>query len=375
MVRPEVKAEMYNRHAQPAHSSSTGEALPDVGLFIDDDRAIAAVSHPLRSNPSLHVASLHPTVLFVHADGSASLGGTDDADATEFTGFISDTDDRGGFSASDLTAMTMLCLLSDVSGPTTNGVDALAAAATYPATWTAEHVGSVRESMNRHGLGHVALVSEAEALRAWSESTLSTWAGSDSGIAAARGAAAMASAYPVDAVTERIPVAGERRTSTRTPILLAAGFAAVLTLAAGVTALALRGSDATVVPTIDSADVAAPTTTVSSPAPQIPFPTVVPIVVEPEAPAVQVPTVEVTTPPETTPPVVEEPVATRPAADATTTTPDATTPDRPEEEPSTPEVPEEDQSEEVDEGDGSTVPTATPDTGQSIQTPDTPAFG
>ncbi|RRQ29286.1 hypothetical protein DK926_04080 [Rhodococcus sp. Eu-32] len=351
---------MYNRHAQPAHSSSTGEALPAVGLFIDDDRAIAAVSHPLRSNPSLHVASLHPTVLFVHADGSASLGGTDDADATEFTGFVSDTDDRGEFSASDLTAMTMLCLLSDVAGPTNNGVDALAAAATYPATWTAEHIGSVRESMNHHGLGHVALVSEAEALRAWSESTLSTWAGSDSGIAAARGAAAMASAYPVDAVTERIPVAGGRRTSSRTPLFLAAGFAAVLTLAAGVTALALRGSDSTLVPTIDSADVAAPTTTVSSPAPQIPFPTVVPII-EPEGPVVVAPTVEVTTPPETTPPVVEEPVSTHPATEETTT-PDVTTPDRTEDE-SAPELPEVEVPEETAPGDDEVDPTepTTPD--------------
>ncbi|SNT31419.1 hypothetical protein [Rhodococcoides kyotonense] len=329
---------MYNRYTQPDQGSVVDEALPDVGLYVDDDRSIAAVSHPLRSNPSLHIASLHPTVLFVHGDGSASLGGTEDAYAAEFTGFVGDVDTQqaSGYSPSDLTAMTLLCLLTEVATSTGNKFDALAAAASYPAHWTAEHIADVRESMNVHGLGHVALVSEAEALRAWSESTLSTWAGSDSGIAAARGAASMAGHYPVDAVTEEILVAGARRQASRTPLYFAAGFAAVLTLAAGVTALALRSSDTATVPTIESADLAVPTTTASVPAPQLPFPTVVPII-EPEVPVVIAPPVETTTV-ETIAPPVEEPLSTRPAAD--TTTPDVTNPDRTEEEPSPSAEPE-----------------------------------
>ena len=36
---------------------------PDVGLYLDDDQSVAAVSHPIAPGPSLHLASLHSTVL------------------------------------------------------------------------------------------------------------------------------------------------------------------------------------------------------------------------------------------------------------------------------------------------------------------------
>ncbi|WP_072803675.1 hypothetical protein [Rhodococcoides yunnanense] len=325
---------MFNRYAQPERTSAADSALPDVGLYVDDDRSIAAVSHPLRSNPSLHVASLHATVLFVHADGSASLGGTDDRNAAEFTDFLGDVGNEPdvGYSAADLTAMTLLCLLSEVATSTGNSYDALAAAATYPSRWTAEQVAAVRESMNHHGLGHVALVAEAEALQVWSETTLATWAGADSGIAAARGAAAMAGHYPVDAVTEVIPLASTPRSSSRTPILVAAGFAALLTLGAGVTALMLRSTDTTTIPTIDSVDLAAPTTTPSTPSVQIPFPTVVPIA-EPQQSVVVATPMESPSATSEAPPTTrtgetdttDELPATRPAGDLSE--PDTSTPD------------------------------------------------
>lgn len=320
---------MFNRYAQFDRMSAEDGALPDVGLYVDDERSIAAVSHPLRSNPSLHVASLHATVLFVHGDGSASLGGTDDRNAAEFTGFLNDVGNEpaAGYSAADLTAMTLLCLLSEVATSTGNNYDALAAAATYPARWTAEQVAAVRESMNHHGLGHVALVSEAEALTAWSESTLATWAGADSGIAAARGAAALAGHYPVDAVTEEIALAPIPRSASRTPILLAAGFAALLTVGAGVTALLMHNTDTPTIPTIESADLAAPTTTATLPSQQIPFPTVVPIV-EPQLPRVPVPVQETTTNQETesTTPPAEQLPETRPASDVVEHDPTTTPP-------------------------------------------------
>ncbi|OZD11433.1 hypothetical protein CH253_29050 [Rhodococcus sp. 06-156-3C] len=310
---------MVNRHVADGDNPVDG-GIPDVGLYIDDQRSIAAVSHPYSASPSLHIASLHNTVLYIHADGSASLGGTDDPDAAVFTDYVAD-EVPSGYEAGDLVAMTLRCLLAEVSQSIGADMASVAAAATFPATWTAERVSAVRMAMNRYDLAHVALVAESEALTAWAESSQSTWAGSDSGVAAARGAAAIASEYPVDAVTERIVVARTARPLwTRTPVLAAVALAGVLTLGGAVTALVLQDSSAPALPEIESAPVAASPSTTPAPRATVPFPTVVPIASDvPEIPAPSVeyiptepaPTSETTTPelPRTVP-VAETPPPT-----------------------------------------------------------------
>lgn len=345
---------MLNR---PAEQSQAFQ-LPDVGLYVDDERSIAAVSRPSQANPSLHVASLHRTVLYVHADGSASLGGTEDPYAAEFTDFV-DREVESGFEPGELVAMTLRCLLVEVAQSIGTDPTLLATAATFPSHWTAEQVSALRVAMNRYELDHVALVAESEALAAWASSTQATWAGSDSGIAAARGAASIASEYPVDAVTEEIVIARTARPLgplwTRTPVLAAVAFAAVLALGGGVTALILQDSSGPAVPQIEGAPAPAPSTTAgSSPGGIVTFPTVVPIV-EPIAPAPvespqssvrtieQAPAVEPTT----------ELPQTRPAAEVTET-PTSTT------EKPTPPIEDTDPVEEVPEvPDDSGEPTAT----------------
>ena len=275
---------MSNRHAEPDAAFPSYVGLPDVGLYIDDERSIAAVSRPCAANPSLHIASLHSTVLYVHADNSVSLGGTDDLDAAEFTGYVGAEVDSG-FEPGDLIAMTLRCLLAEVAQSVGTDMSCMAAAATFPASWTAERVSDVRIAMNRHGLDHVALVSETDALAAWANTTQATWAGADTGIAAARGAAAIASEYPVDAVTEEIPLARPARPIwARTPVLAAVALAAVLALGGGVASLILQDSTTPAIPVIEGAPAAIPRTTATSPTSAIPFPTVVPII-EPAAPA------------------------------------------------------------------------------------------
>lgn len=275
---------MSNRHAEHDAALPPSVGLPDVGLYIDDERSIAAVSRPSAANPSLHVASLHSTVLYVHADGSVSLGGTDDLDAAEFTDYVGAEVDSG-FEPGDLVAMTLRCLLAEVAHSVGTDMSFMAAAATFPASWTAERVSDVRIAMNRHGLDHVALVSETDALAAWANTVQATWAGADTGIAAARGAASIASEYPVDAVTEEIRLARPAPPVwARTPILAAVALASILALGGGVAALVLQDSTTPAIPAIEGAPAAAPRTTATSPTSVIPFPTVVPII-EPAVPA------------------------------------------------------------------------------------------
>lgn len=322
---------MLNRHAEHHAAHAAVDALPDVGLYVDDERSIAAVSRPSRSNPSLHVASLHRTVLYVHGDGSASLGGTDDPNAVEFTEFVAQ-DVPSGFEPGALVAMTLRCLLAEVAGSVGADMSLLAAAATYPSTWTAEQVSAVRVAMNEYELHHVALVAETEALAAWAESTQATWAGSDTGIAAARGAAAIASSYPVDAVTEEITLARPARPMwTRTPVLAAVAFAAVLAFGGAVSALILQDSSGPSVPEIDGAPVARATTTASPTPALLPFPTVVPII-EPLAP-----------------PVIESPAATTPDAEPQPTTESTTAEDSPRTRPAAAETPAPEQTEDPTE--------------------------
>ncbi len=310
--------------------------LPDVGLYVDDERSIAAVSRPTRSTSSLHVASLHRTVLYVHGDGSASLGGTTDPNAAEFTQFVAE-EVQSGFAPGDLVAMTLRCLLAEVAQSVGTDPSSLSTAATFPGTWTAERVSDVRMAMNRMGLDHVALVPEAEARSAWAASTQATWAGSDSGIAAARGAASLAQEFPIDAVTEVIAKPRAARPAwARTPVLAAAAFAAVLVLGSVTTAMMLQDSSSPSIPEIENAQIAAPTTTASRPAPNVPFPTVVPIIetVPDVAPASPVPAPVIApadlVPTTAQPSATQQPAPTQPP----TTRPATGTSDAPEESPS-----------------------------------------
>ncbi|WP_032406187.1 hypothetical protein [Rhodococcoides fascians] len=346
--------------------ASTG--APDVGLYLDDDQAVAAVSHPIAPGPSLHLASLHSTVLNTHPDGTVSLGDATDNDSEAYTHFLDSLGDgvtgsRGTvFPAEQLTSMALLCLLTEVASSIDLRPGDLAAAATYPARWTAEQVFALRAAMNGHGLAHVALVSEEEALAAWNSSMRATMEKKDTAVAAARGAALLAARYPVDAVTERLAVVGaptraDRRPLLTAPLFAAAAFAAALTVGAGVIALQLGTSADTPVPTIENAQVAPPTTTSGiRPGGPIDFPTAV---VEPAAelvPAVSpspIITPETTT--TTTDPTRERrserdaaEVDTRPAVDLpeATETEDPTTTPPTDDEPVGPELPDDEPAED-----------------------------
>ncbi len=362
---------MINRSAEPAQAHPPARELPDVGMYIDDQRAIAAVSRAARSSPSLHVASLHDTVLYVHSDGSASLGRTDDLDAAEFTGFVDAIGEEASsdHAPGDLVAMALRCLLADVAQSIGTPVDTLAAAATFPARWTAEQVSAVRMAMSRVGLDHVALVSESEARAAWAGGLDVRWAGSDSGIAAARGAAMLAAEFPIEAVTEEIPLRTPVRPLwTRTPILAAAAFAALLTLGAGLTALLIQDTSGPSIPEIESAQGAEVTVPIVRPSSQIPFPTAVPFV-EPSTAQIVAPApapAPTTTPPEVprTSDVVITPATTQPAPETSVETePETTTPkpvepdvDQPEVIDPSPEKPTEPTDPEPPKEPGGTTP-------------------
>ncbi|MGB3172192.1 MAG: hypothetical protein WBB62_22460 [Rhodococcus sp. (in: high G+C Gram-positive bacteria)] len=334
------------------------DGLPDVGLYVDDERSIAAVSHPTGANPSLHVAALHRTVLYVHADGSASLGDTTDPDAAVFTNFVAE-EVESGFGPGALVAMAFRCLLADVARSLGTDPSALAAAATFPSVWTAEQVSSVRIAMNRIGLDHVALVPEAEALAAGRDTVRTA---SDAAITVARGAARIASEFPVDAVTEEIVIPRPALPVwARTPVLAAAAFAAVLVFGASVTALMLQDRSSPSIPEIDSALIAAPTTTQSPPAPVLPFPTAVPIAEPPAVPDLpETPDLPGNSTPATQPPASELPVSelsTAPVEQAPVQLPPTRPADGASDTPTPPESPSVEESvpqDPTDTGDGST---------------------
>ncbi|OZD71046.1 hypothetical protein CH272_21080 [Rhodococcus sp. 05-340-1] len=304
---------------------------PDVGLYLDDERAVAAVSQPIAPGPSLHLASLHSTVLNTHPDGTVSLGDVTDDDSEAYTHFLDSLADGVGvtgskgtvFPAEQLTSMALLCLLTEVASSIGLRPGDLAAAATYPAGWTAEQVFALRSAMNTHGLAHVSLVAEADALAAWNASALQTLQKKDTAVAAARGAAILAAQFPVDAVTERFAVVGPTR-SDRRPLFAAAAFAAALTVGAALVALQLGGSTDTEVPTIDNAQVVVPTSSIGSGSGgPIEFPTVVvepAAEIAPVAPLPATTTAEESTPPETSDRPRIEPtetdIETRPANEA-----------------------------------------------------------
>ncbi|WP_415975815.1 hypothetical protein [Rhodococcus sp. 077-4] len=344
---------------------STSVGAPDVGLYLDEERAVAAVSHPIAPGPSLHLASLHSTVLNTHPDGTVSLGDATDDDSEAYTHFLDSLADGVGvtgskgtvFPAEQLTSMALLCLLTEVASSIGLLPRDLAAAATYPARWTAEEVFALRSAMNAHGLAHVSLVAEAEALAAWNASVLPTLQKQDTAVAAARGAAVLAAQFPVDAVTERFALT-RPATSDRRPLFAAAAFAAALTVGAALVALQLGTSSNTAVPTIDNAQVVPPTTSVrSGSGGPIDFPTVV---VEPAAeivPAAPLST-EVPAPTETsdiprsepveteidTRPAIEVPEDTEPVTPPVVVEPVEPDPELPVEEPA--EIPESDSADD-----------------------------
>lgn len=314
---------------------SASVSTPDVGLYLDDERAVAAVSHPIVPGPSLHLASLHPTVLNTHPDGTVSLGDATDDDSEAYTHFLDSLADGVGvtgskgtvFPAEQLTSMALLCLLTEVASSIGLRPGDLAAAATYPAQWTAEQVFALRSAMNAHGLAHVALVAEEEALAAWNASLLPTLQKKDTAIAAARGAAILAAQFPVDAVTEQFAVVSPAR-SDRRPLFAAAAFAAALTVGAALFALQLGTPTDTDVPTIDNAQLVPSTSSsgTGSGGP-IDFPTVVAepaAEIVPVAPSTATTTTEETTPTETsdlprsepTEAETESEIQTRPAFEA-----------------------------------------------------------
>ncbi|MBY4207078.1 hypothetical protein HQO44_11445 [Rhodococcus fascians] len=337
---------------------------PDVGLYLDDEQAVAAVSHPIAPGPSLHLASLHSTVLNTHPDGTVSLGDATDNDSEAYTHFLDALGDGGVtgsrgtvFPAEQLTSMALLCLLTEVASSIDLRPGDLAAAATYPARWTAEQVFALRAAMNGHGLAHVALVSEEEALAAWNSSMRATMEKKDTAVAAARGAALLAARYPVDAVTERLAVVGAPTRADRRPLFAAAAFAAALTVGAGVIALQLGTSADTPVPTIENAQVAPPTTTSGiRPGGPIDFPTAV---VEPAAELVPAVSPAPIITPETTTTATDPTrerrserdaaeVDTRPAVDLpeATETEDPTTTPPTDDEPVGPELPDDEPAED-----------------------------
>ncbi|MDI9894414.1 hypothetical protein QM797_06705 [Rhodococcus sp. IEGM 1381] len=275
---------------QSAPTEQPGRAsigTPDVGLYLDEERAVAAVSHPIAPGSSLHLASLHSTVLNTHPDGTVSLGDATDEKSEAYTHFLDSLADGVGvtgskgtvFPAEQLTSMALLCLLTEVASSIDLQPGDLAAAATYPAGWTADQVFSLRSAMNAHGLAHVSLVAEAEALAAWNASVRATLESKDTAVAAARGAAILASEFPVDAVTERIAVLNPRRPDRR-PLFAAAAFASALTVGAALIALQLGTSTDTTVPTIGNAQLIPTTSSGTGAGGPIDFPTVV---VEPAA--------------------------------------------------------------------------------------------
>lgn len=304
-------------------SASVG--TPDVGLYLDDERAVAAVSHPIAPGPSLHLASLHPTVLNTHPDGTVSLGDATDDDSEAYTHFLDGVGVTGSkgtvFPAEQLTSMALLCLLTEVASSIGLRPGDLAAAATYPAQWTAEQVFALRSAMNAHGLAHVALVAEEEALAAWNASLLPTLQKKDTAIAAARGAAILAAQFPVDAVTEQFAVVSPAR-SDRRPLFAAAAFAAALTVGATLFALQLGTPTDTDVPTIDNAQLVPSTSsTGTGSGGPIDFPTVVAepaAEIVPVAPSTATTTTEETTPTETSDLPRSEPTETEPGIEIET---------------------------------------------------------
>ncbi|OZE35011.1 hypothetical protein CH256_10035 [Rhodococcus sp. 05-2254-6] len=359
-------------------SASVG--TPDVGLHLDDERAVAAVSHPIAPGPSLHLASLHSTVLNTHPDGTVSLGDATDDDSEAYTHFLDSLADGVGvtgskgtvFPAEQLTSMALLCLLTEVASSIGLRPGDLAAAATYPARWTAEQVFALRSAMNAHWLAHVALVAEEEALAAWNASLLPTLQKKDTAIAAARGAAILAAQFPVDAVTEQFAVVSPAR-SDRRPLFAAAAFAAALTVGAALFALQLGTPTDTDVPTIDNAQLVPSTSSsgTGSGGP-IDFPTVVAepaAEIVPVAPSTATTTTEETTPTETSDLPRSEPTETEPGIEIETRPAFEAPEDDDREkppiavEPVRPELPDEPTDETPDTPE---TPDTDPDDGQSV---------
>jgi hypothetical protein len=304
------------------------------------------------------------TVLYMSADGTA-LGHPVADDAVAVSDFVDRIGDPAGvtlgdgaaYRAEDLYATALYCLLDLATADLTGDTEIVAA---HPSTWPAEFRTAVRDSLDYLGLRHVRLEQAAAAD--------GTGAVAEPARVAAGVALASAVAGADEPPTEEFPVIGgamvdEQAYSalipvvsaadtvllpaaapvriapttaapplrvSRTPLLVAAGFAAALALAGATIAFALRADTSSEIPEIIAAG-PAPTTTEPPPAPApvlpaavepISFPTVTTTVEAPTSTPVWTPPpgpiVEVAAP---LPPPVETPPPT------TTTTPPTTTPE------------------------------------------------
>lgn len=249
---------------------------PNVGLHLDDERAIAAVARSAGPGPSPHRAVVHSTVLEIHPDNTVSLGGVPTEQSEAYTHFLDARADGVGVTGSKgtvrpaemLVSMALLCLLSDVASSLDLPPGDLAVAATYPSRWAPERVLALRSVMNGHGLTHVALVTETEARDAWNTSMRANMASADASMAAAQGAALLAAQSPVAAVTRRRGAAdpAPRRAPRRRPLFATAAFAAASTVGAVLAVWEFGATAQTAVPAVDNAQLA-PSSTSEGPAP------------------------------------------------------------------------------------------------------------
>ncbi|MCX5042028.1 hypothetical protein OG921_02310 [Aldersonia sp. NBC_00410] len=312
------------------------------------------------------------TVLHMSAEGT-TLGGpaTDDAatvTVTDFVDLVGDPegvplDDGAAYRAEDLYATALFCLLDVASADLTGDTEVIAA---YPPEWPADVRTAVRDSLDYLGLRHVRLqyapVSNGTA-RTPAEPARAAAVAAVAAVAAAadeppteelpvlRAAMVDEQAYsavlPVVAAANTVllpPIAAPLRVAptaptahvrtTRTPLLVAAGFAVAMVLTGATIAFALRTDTSSEIPAITAIG-PAPTTTppALAPAPVLPaaaepisFPTVTSVEAPPPTAVWTPPPAPVIEVAASVPPVESpSPTPTPTLPPATTTTPTTTT--------------------------------------------------
>ncbi|WP_068275611.1 hypothetical protein [Aldersonia kunmingensis] len=312
------------------------------------------------------------TVLYMSENGTAiGSPGADDATAvSDFIGHLGDPDgvelgDGMAYQAADLYATAVFCLL-DIASADLHGATNVVAA--YPPQWPDRVLSSVRESLAYLGLRHVTL-RPAQPVPALTDGEPSDDASTTATPAElAYAAAAVAVSIPDDPPTDEIPVVpvpiteeaysalmpavskevvlpsastamvhaasvAPSRRNGRTPLLVAAGFAAAFALATASIAFALRTDTSSEVPPI----AAAPAGTIQpAPRPADIAPMALPALSPIEEPVVAeewtpdpipAPVADVSAPPAMPLPLIETSTTTvAPVITPTTTAPAITTP-------------------------------------------------
>ncbi|MFH5229923.1 hypothetical protein [Antrihabitans spumae] len=357
-----------------------------LGLRIGTSESVAAIV--TTDNDAEPTYIVRESVLHMTADGDTRLGDTAPAGTTHsVSNFLARVGDPNGitsengerYRAEDLVATAMFCLINMASPQLSAPTEIFAA---YPAQWTAEAVDALRDALDYLGLKSVHVMSEAEtAVVAGEEpahgAALSALAAASGGpatqpspvvaaiddpateemaiapLSTATGTGPVVTALAYSALPqppEPIPVveptaaeAAAARRRRRMPVLVAAGFAAVLAVGTGIGAVLLQNTSDTAVPVIQNAE-SSPTTTNAPIAPEqiafppassvapapAPAPAIAPVVEAapppPVAPPPPPPPVEppVTEPPVTEPPVTEPPVTVPPTTEPTPTQPPVT---------------------------------------------------